>query len=82
VTIGEALVTNARLLCMDEISTGLDSSVTFDILSSVRRVQVFAEVDTPQTPNICMPLQDVGAHDTRHGHRGAAAADTRVLRPF
>ncbi|RYG50394.1 hypothetical protein EON67_05355, partial [archaeon] len=30
------MVTNARALMMDEISTGLDSSVTFDIVSSVR----------------------------------------------
>ena len=35
VTIAEALVTNARLLCMDEISTGLDASVTFDICASI-----------------------------------------------
>lgn len=27
VTIAEALVSNARLICMDEISTGLDASV-------------------------------------------------------
>lgn len=36
VTIAEALVSNARLFCMDEISTGLDASVTFDICSSIR----------------------------------------------
>ena len=36
VTIAEALVSNARLLCMDEISTGLDASVTFDICASIR----------------------------------------------
>jgi ABC-type multidrug transport system ATPase subunit len=36
VTVAEALVSNARLLCMDEISTGLDASVTFDIVASIR----------------------------------------------
>jgi ABC-type multidrug transport system ATPase subunit/ABC-type multidrug transport system permease subunit len=36
VTIAEALVSNARLLCMDEISTGLDASVTYDICASIR----------------------------------------------
>lgn len=35
VTVSEALVTNARLLCLDEISTGLDSSVTYDIVASI-----------------------------------------------
>ena len=29
VTISEALVTNARVLCMDEISTGLDAVSLF-----------------------------------------------------
>jgi ABC-type multidrug transport system ATPase subunit len=36
VTVAEALVSNARLLCMDEISTGLDASVTYDIVASIR----------------------------------------------
>ena len=36
VTIAEALVSNARLLCMDEISTGLDASVAYDICASIR----------------------------------------------
>ena len=36
VTIGEALVTNARLLCCDEISTGLDAAVTFNIVAALR----------------------------------------------
>lgn len=36
VTIAEALVSNARLFAMDEISTGLDSSVTFDICTSIK----------------------------------------------
>ena len=36
VTVAEALVSNARLLCMDEISTGLDASVTYDICASIR----------------------------------------------
>ena len=37
VTVGEGLLTNARVLLMDEISTGLDSSVTFDIVKSLHR---------------------------------------------
>ena len=37
VTIGETLVTDARLLCMDEISTGLDASVTYEICASLRQ---------------------------------------------
>ena len=36
VTIAEALVTNARLLCMDEISTGLDAAVTYNIIAALR----------------------------------------------
>ena len=36
VTVAESLVTNARLLAMDEISTGLDAAVTFDIVASIR----------------------------------------------
>ena len=35
VTVAEALVSNARLFCMDEISTGLDASVTYDICASI-----------------------------------------------
>jgi ABC-type multidrug transport system ATPase subunit len=37
VTIGETLVSDARLLCMDEISTGLDASVTYEICSALRQ---------------------------------------------
>lgn len=36
VTIAEALVTNARLICADEISTGLDAAVTFNIVAALR----------------------------------------------
>ena len=36
VTIAETLVTNARVLCMDEISTGLDAAVTFNIIAALR----------------------------------------------
>nr|QVT92310.1 ABC transporter [Salvia miltiorrhiza] len=37
VTIGEMLVGPARALFMDEISTGLDSSTTFEIVNSVKQ---------------------------------------------
>ena len=36
VTIAETLVTNARVFCMDEISTGLDAAVTFNIVAALR----------------------------------------------
>ena len=36
VTVGEGLLTNARALALDEISTGLDSAVTFDICKRLR----------------------------------------------
>lgn len=32
----QALVTNARVLCLDEISTGLDASVTYDIVAAIK----------------------------------------------
>ena len=37
VTVGEGLLTNARFLALDEISTGLDSAVTFDIVHSLKK---------------------------------------------
>ena len=36
VTIGEGLLTGARFLALDEISTGLDSSTTFEVVSRLR----------------------------------------------
>lgn len=36
VTVGEGLLTAARFLALDEISTGLDSAVTFDIVKRLR----------------------------------------------
>ena len=36
VTVGEGLLTNARFLALDEISTGLDSAVTLDIIRSLK----------------------------------------------
>jgi len=37
VTIGEFLCTNARLLCLDEITTGLDSSTAYDIIAALKQ---------------------------------------------
>ena len=37
VTVGEGLLTAARFLALDEISTGLDSAVTFDIIKRLRQ---------------------------------------------
>lgn len=37
VTVGEGLITNARFLALDEISTGLDSAVTYAIVASLRK---------------------------------------------
>lgn len=36
VTVGEGLLTAARFLALDEISTGLDSAVTYDIVKRLR----------------------------------------------
>ena len=36
VTIAEALVKNAQVLCMDEISTGLDAAVTYNIIAGLK----------------------------------------------
>ena len=36
VTVGEGIITAARVLALDEISTGLDSSVTYDVIKSLR----------------------------------------------
>jgi ABC-type multidrug transport system ATPase subunit/ABC-type multidrug transport system permease subunit len=36
VTIAEAMVKNAKVLCMDEISTGLDAAVTFNIVAGLK----------------------------------------------
>jgi ABC-type multidrug transport system ATPase subunit len=37
VTLGETLLTNARSFFLDEISTGLDSATTFDIISALSK---------------------------------------------
>jgi len=37
VTIAEALVKNAQVLCMDEISTGLDAAVTYNIIAGLKQ---------------------------------------------
>jgi len=36
ITLGEMLVTGTSILCLDEISTGLDSAATFDICQYLR----------------------------------------------
>lgn len=36
VTIAEAMVKNAQVLCMDEISTGLDAAVTYNIIAGLK----------------------------------------------
>ena len=37
VTLGEMMITNARALLLDEITTGLDSATSFDILQTLRQ---------------------------------------------
>lgn len=37
VTIGEMLITNARVFLLDEVTTGLDSAVAFDIMNSIKK---------------------------------------------
>jgi ABC-type multidrug transport system ATPase subunit len=36
VTVGEGIITAARFLALDEISTGLDSAVTYDVVRALR----------------------------------------------
>ena len=38
VTIGELLITNARVHLLDEVSTGLDSAITFHIFNALRSI--------------------------------------------
>src|SRR5207248_3108063 len=38
VTIGEMLITNSRLICADEITTGLDSAVSYHIFNSLKQM--------------------------------------------
>ena len=64
VSIGEALVSNARLLCLDEISTGLDASVTYDVVASIAawarcmRGTVICSLQQP-TPEVLSLFDDV-----------------------
>lgn len=64
VSVAEALVSNARLLCLDEISTGLDASVTFEIVDNIRtwaramRGTVIAALQQP-TPEVYVLFDDV-----------------------
>ena len=37
VTLGEMILGHARLLCLDEISTGLDAAATLDIVQALHR---------------------------------------------
>jgi len=78
VSIGEALVTNARLLCLDEISTGLDASVTYDVCASIAawvhetRGTVICSLQQP-TPEVFSLFDEVlllrEGHTVYHGSR-------------
>jgi len=78
VSIAEALVSNARLLCLDEISTGLDASVTFDILACLQawtrdmRGTLAVSLQQP-TPEVYALFDDVlllrEGHSVYHGPR-------------
>jgi hypothetical protein len=80
VSVAEALVSNARLLCLDEISTGLDASVTYDILASVAawaaamRGTVAVSLQQP-TPEVFALFHDVAllreGQTVYHGAREA-----------
>ena len=60
VTVAEVLVGASRVLCLDEISTGLDASVTYDICASIRAwctamhgtVVVALQQPTPEVYNL------------------------------
>ncbi|RYY33866.1 ATP-binding cassette domain-containing protein, partial [archaeon] len=83
VTIAEALITNPRVLLMDEISTGLDSAITYDILNALRwwshttrgTILVSLLQPTPETVALfshLMLLRDGGT--CYHGPMAAAPA--------
>jgi ABC-type multidrug transport system ATPase subunit/ABC-type multidrug transport system permease subunit len=38
VTLGEFLMTNSRVFCLDEVSTGLDSAITYHIFNALRSI--------------------------------------------
>jgi ABC-type multidrug transport system ATPase subunit len=62
VTSGEMLVGNQRVLCMDEISTGLDSAILYSIITflkqSVSALQNTALISLLQPPPEVMGLFD------------------------
>src|SRR5690606_38147345 len=43
VTLGEMLVTGTNVLCLDEISTGLDSAATYDITRYLQSIAHFLD---------------------------------------
>ena len=83
VSVAEALVSNARVLCLDEISTGLDASVTFEIVAAIRtwaramRGTVVAALQQP-TPEVYDLFDDVTllreGRTIYHGCRAALPA--------
>lgn len=52
VTLGEMIIGNARLLALDEISTGLDAAATLDIMQALRKW-----TDQTQGSIVCSLLQ-------------------------
>jgi ABC-type multidrug transport system ATPase subunit len=62
VTSGEMLVGNQRVLCMDEISTGLDSAILYSIITflkqSVSALRSTAVISLLQPPPEVMGLFD------------------------
>lgn len=62
VTSGEMLVSNQRVLCMDEISTGLDSAILYSIITflkqSVSALRSTALISLLQPPPEVMGLFD------------------------
>lgn len=75
VSIAEALVSNARVLCLDEPSTGLDASVTFDAVSCIKALTEVERRTTllsllQPTPEVFRLFDEVRAYPrTIHGHR-------------
>ena len=88
VTIGEGLLTGARFLALDEISTGLDSSTTFEVVSRLRERAVDSNAVIvvallQPTPEVYALFDDVllqreGAI-VYHGERGALPGYLRGL---
>lgn len=63
VTIGEALLQNARLLCLDSISAGLDAATALEVLRYITAWARHTGRCRRGARAHCVPAPDVRAHD-------------------